>query len=217
MFGPSSVRHLLDTRFVLTAVLVAVLFIVTLRSILAPLYLLASVILSCAAARPHHSVLATPTWPAHRVQRPRHRLRAACPVGADYNILLMTRMREHGLTLTRDDVARAVTATRPVITSAGVIFASAFIALVGSSIHGLAQSGFAIATGLLLDTVIVRTHVVPACAALLGDHNWWPTRARPRPGQSASAPTLDPGDDSATDHVADRTSEHNGRIAGARD
>ncbi|HVU75162.1 MAG TPA: MMPL family transporter, partial [Mycobacteriales bacterium] len=60
----------------------------------------------------------------------------------------------------------------------GVIFASTFAALITGSLLGLAEIGFAIATGLLLDTFIVRTLVVPACAALLGPNNWWPAHSR---------------------------------------
>jgi RND superfamily putative drug exporter len=168
-----------DTRFVVGLVLLVVLLILilTLRSVIAPLYLLASVILSCAAALG----LTTLFWQHLMGQYIEFNVPVIAfvllvAVGADYNILLMSRMREGGLTLTRRDVADAVTATGPVITSAGVIFASAFVALIGSSVHGLAQTGFAVATGLLLDTFIVRTLVVPSCAALLENHNWWPTR-----------------------------------------
>ncbi|MEZ0580257.1 MMPL family transporter [Nocardioides sp. MH1] len=168
-----------DTRFVVGLVLLIVLLILilTLRSLLAPLYLLASVILSCAAALG----LTTLFWQHLMGQYIEFNVPVIAfvllvAVGADYNILLMSRMREGSLTLTRRDVADAVTATGPVITSAGVIFASAFVALIGSSVHGLAQTGFAVATGLLLDTFIVRTLVVPSSAALLENHNWWPTR-----------------------------------------
>lgn len=168
-----------DTRMVVGLVLLIVLLILiaTLRSIVAPLYLLASVMVSSAAALG----LTTLLWQHLLGQNIEFNVPVIAfvilvAVGADYNILLMSRLRENGLTLTRLDVARAVTATGPVITSAGVIFASAFIALVGSSVHGLAQTGFAVAAGLLLDTFVVRTLVVPSCAALLLTHNWWPTR-----------------------------------------
>jgi len=160
--------------------IVLLILIITLRSLLAPLYLLASVILSCAAALG----LTTLFWQHLMGQHiefnvPVITFVLLVAVGADYNILLMSRMREGGLTLKRRDVAAAVTATGPVITSAGVIFASAFVALIGSSVHGLAQTGFAVAAGLLLDTFVVRTLVVPSCAALLGNHNWWPTQPLP--------------------------------------
>jgi len=178
-----------DTRFIFGLVLLVVLLvlIVTLRSLVAPLYLLASVILSYAAALG----LTTLVW-QHLLDQniefnvPLISFVVLVAVGADYNILLMSRMREGGLTLTRRVVADAVTATGPVITSAGVIFASSFVALIGSSVHGLAQTGFAIAAGLLLDTFIVRTLLVPACAALLEGRSWWPA------SQTSEVNTSDP-------------------------
>lgn len=177
-----------DTRFVVGLVLLIVLLILilTLRSLIAPIYLLASVILSCGAALG----LTTLFWQHLMGQNiefnvPVITFVLLVAVGADYNILLMSRMREGGLSLSRRDVADAVTATGPVITSAGVIFASAFVALIGSSVHGLAQTGFAVAVGLLLDTFVVRTLVVPACAALLEEHNWWPIR--PSTGETDEA------------------------------
>lgn len=168
-----------DTRFVFGLVLLIVLLILmlTLGSLVAPLYLLASVILSYAAALG----LTTLVW-QHLLGQyiefnvPIITFVLLVAVGADYNILLMSRMREGGLTLTRRVVAESVTATGPVITSAGIIFASSFVALIGSSVHGLAQTGFAVATGLLLDTFIVRTLLVPSCAALFESRSWWPTR-----------------------------------------
>ncbi|HKY57909.1 MAG TPA: MMPL family transporter, partial [Aeromicrobium sp.] len=66
------------------------------------------------------------------------------------------------------------TTTGPVITAAGVIFAATFVALLSSPVAALAQIGFAVAAGLMLDTLVVRSMVVPACAALLEDRNWWP-------------------------------------------
>lgn len=179
-----------DTRFIFGLVLLVVLLvlIVTLRSLVAPLYLLASVILSYAAALG----LTTLVWQHILGQNiefnvPLITFVLLVAVGADYNILLMSRMREGGLTLTRRVVADAVTATGPVITSAGVIFASSFVALIGSSVHGLAQTGFAVATGLLLDTFIVRTLLVPSCAALLEGRSWWPASQPSAADASATA------------------------------
>lgn len=181
-----------DTRFVLGLVLLVVLLvlIITLRSLVAPLYLLASVILSYAAALG----LTTLVWQHMLGQNVEFNVPIIAfvllvAVGADYNILLMSRMREGGLALNRRVVAEAVTSTGPVITSAGVIFASSFVALIGSSVHGLAQTGFAVATGLLLDTFVVRTLLVPSCAALLEDRSWWPASRPAEATESATAPT----------------------------
>src|SRR4051812_39974584 len=95
-------------------------------------------------------------------------------VGADYNILLMSRVREESRRATRAGVARAVGATGGVITSAGLIFAGTFIAMATSPVIGLAETGFAVAFGLLLDTFVVRSLLVPSVAAMLGRANWWP-------------------------------------------
>jgi RND superfamily putative drug exporter len=98
-------------------------------------------------------------------------------LGEDYNILLMSRVREEaaqrGLT---DALGRAVGLTGGTITSAGVILAGTFavLALVGGSDQAR-QLGFTIAFGILLDTFFVRTLLVPAIAALLGRWNWWPS------------------------------------------
>jgi RND superfamily putative drug exporter len=189
----TDLRHylLLDGRFVVAAVLTAVfvLLVLTLRSLIAPLYLIASVALSFAAALG----LTTLVWQhllGHAIEFnvPIIGFVLLVAVGADYNILLMTRMREHGRDLTRDTVAHAVTATGPVITAAGIIFASTFLALTFTSIAGIEQTGFAVATGLILDTVIVRTLLVPACAALLGSRSWWPHRPDPTRAAAISGP-----------------------------
>ena len=95
-------------------------------------------------------------------------------VGADYNILLMSRVREESGTAARAGVARAVGATGGVITSAGLIFAGTFIAMTTSPVLGLQETGLAVTFGLLLDTFVVRSLLVPAIAALLGRANWWP-------------------------------------------
>lgn len=178
-----------DAKLVLAAVLLVVLLllIITLRSLAAPLYLLASVALSCAAAL-GLTTLVFQDILGHDIQFPVPVITFVLlvAVGADYNILLMSRMRENGITLTRAAVAEAVTLTGPVITSAGIIFASTFIALLTSPVITLAETGFAVATGLLLDTFVVRSLIVPACAALLENHNWWPAR-QPRRSTSAMA------------------------------
>jgi RND superfamily putative drug exporter len=166
-----------DFKLVLIAVLLTVLLLmmVTLRAIVAPLYLLVSVILSYGAALGTAVVLF------------QHILGQDMPfnvpviafvilvaVGADYNILLMSRMREDPGKLKPGVVGRAVTATGPVITTAGIIFACSFLPMTTSSLAPLAQLCFTIVVGLLLDTFIVRTLIVPACAVIVGDASWWP-------------------------------------------
>jgi putative drug exporter of the RND superfamily len=100
-------------------------------------------------------------------------------LGVDYTIFLMSRVREeasiHG---TREGVLRALSATGPVITSAGLILAGTFSVLMTLPITFTFNIGFMVAVGILLDTFIVRTIMVPAAVELLGDRVWWPSTAR---------------------------------------
>jgi RND superfamily putative drug exporter len=97
-------------------------------------------------------------------------------VGADYNLLLISRIRDEAKYGVRSAVIRTVGATGGVITSAGLIFAASMMALTVSSLLTAAQIGFVIGVGLLLDTFLVRTLTVPAAAVLIGDANWWPSK-----------------------------------------
>ncbi len=100
-------------------------------------------------------------------------------LGVDYTIFLMSRVREeariHG---TREGVLRALSATGPVITSAGLILAGTFSVLMTLPITFTFNIGFMVAVGILLDTFVVRTIMVPAAVELLGDRVWWPSTAR---------------------------------------
>jgi RND superfamily putative drug exporter len=97
-------------------------------------------------------------------------------VGADYNLLLISRIRDEAKYGVRSAVIKTVGATGGVITSAGLIFAASMLALTVSSLATVIQLGFVIGVGLLLDTFIVRTVTVPAVAVLIGDKNWWPSK-----------------------------------------
>jgi putative drug exporter of the RND superfamily len=100
-------------------------------------------------------------------------------LGCDYTIFLMSRVREEARTHgTREGVLRALAATGPVITSAGVILAGTFAVLMTLPVTFAFNIGFMVAVGILLDTFIVRTIMVPAAVELLGDRVWWPSTAR---------------------------------------
>ena len=102
-------------------------------------------------------------------------------LGVDYNIFLVTRTWEevrHGHT-SREAVRRALAATGGVITSAGILLAAVFAVLGVLPLVVLAQLGTAICIGVLLDTLLVRTVLVPGLATLLGDRFWWPRRVPP--------------------------------------
>ncbi len=98
-------------------------------------------------------------------------------LGSDYNIFLMSRVREesavHG---TREGMLRALTATGPVITSAGLILAGTFCVLAVLPVYDLFEIGVTVGVGVLLDTFVVRTVLVPAGTWLLGERSWWPAR-----------------------------------------
>lgn len=99
-------------------------------------------------------------------------------VGADYNMLLISRLREECGRNVRVGVLRTVASTGSVITSAGIIFAVSLFGLMTGSVNMMVQAGFILGCGLLLDTFVVRTLTVPAVATLLGQMNWWPERQR---------------------------------------
>ena len=99
-------------------------------------------------------------------------------LGIDYTIFLMSRVREearrHG---TREGMLRALAATGPVITSAGIILAGTFSVLMTLPVTFTFDLGFMVAVGILLDTFVVRTIMLPAAVELLGDRIWWPSTA----------------------------------------
>jgi len=99
-------------------------------------------------------------------------------LGVDYTILLMSRVREEATHGTREGVLRALSATGPVITSAGVILAGTFSVLMTLPVTFAFNIGFMVAVGILLDTFVVRTIMVPAAVELLGDRIWWPSSSR---------------------------------------
>ena len=98
-------------------------------------------------------------------------------LGIDYNIFLMTRVREESAKIgTRAGIIKGVTVTGSVITSAGVVLAATFAVLGLLPLVPLAQLGFAVAFGVLLDTIIVRSILVPAMVHEIGPKIWWPSK-----------------------------------------
>ena len=98
-------------------------------------------------------------------------------LGIDYNIFLMTRIREETVTAgTHDGIRRGLTVTGGVITSAGLVLASTFAVLGVLPLVFLAEIGFTVAFGVLLDTFIVRSILVPALSHDIGRHIWWPSK-----------------------------------------
>ncbi|MEV0989602.1 MMPL family transporter [Streptomyces sp. NPDC049949] len=116
-------------------------------------------------------------------------------LGVDYNIFLMSRVREEALTHgTRQGVLRGLITTGGVITSAGVVLAATFAALMVIPLAFLVQIAFIVAFGVLLDTLVVRSLLVPALVIDIGPRAWWPSAlARPAAPQVPDAAPL-PGD-----------------------
>jgi putative drug exporter of the RND superfamily len=167
-----------DMKFVMAATLIVVFLILVLllRAIVAPLHLIASVVVSYLSALGlgviafqviGHQPL---SWSV-----PGMAFIVLVAVGADYNMLLISRVRDESPHSVRTGVIKTVASTGGVITSAGLIFAASMFGLLFGNISGMVQSGFIIGVGLLLDTFLVRTVTVPALAVLIGRANWWPT------------------------------------------
>jgi RND superfamily putative drug exporter len=115
-------------------------------------------------------------------------------LGVDYNIFLMSRAREESAAAgTRRGILDALAVTGGVITSAGLVLAATFGALLVLPLLVLTQVAFIVAFGVLLDTFVVRSLVVPAAVYLLGDRVWWPGRlARGRPPARSPSPPARP-------------------------
>jgi RND superfamily putative drug exporter len=102
-------------------------------------------------------------------------------LGADYNIFLVSRMKEEvNQRPLKEAVTHALANTGGVITSCGIILAGTFATLMTSSLQMVMQIGAAIAIGVIIDTFIVRALLVPSIAALIGRWNWWPSRVPPK-------------------------------------
>jgi len=174
-----------DTRVILPIGLglILLILIALLRSIVMPLYVIATVILSFAFALGVSSLIFT-----HLLDQPgsdrtlqQFAFIFLVALGVDYNVFLLARIREerdrHPDTKTA--VIAALERTGGVITSAGLVLAATFSVLMALPLESLFQVGFIVALGLLADTFLVRALLVPAIAVLMGERNWWPN-VRPR-------------------------------------
>lgn len=186
-------NHDLEFIVLMTVVVVFLILVLLLRAVVAPLYLVGTVILSCLSSLGIGViVLQLIGGQFMSASTPGMAFIVLVAVGADYNMLLISRIRDespHGI---RSGVIRTVRSTGSVITSAGMIFAAPMFAMLFSSIGSMVQGGFIIGVGLLLDTLLVRTITVPALAVLVGKYNWWPSgRAKPRASEHADPPPLE--------------------------
>jgi putative drug exporter of the RND superfamily len=169
-------------------VLVLLVLAVLLRAVVAPALLVASTVLSFFAALGAGALVSEHLlgFPALDSSVPLLSFLFLVALGVDYSVFLVARTREEVLAgrPTRSAVQRALAATGGVITSAGVVLASVFAVLGVLPIVVLTQIGVTVGIGVLLDTLVVRTVLVPAVAVLLGRRYWWPGR----PGRAAADP-----------------------------
>ena len=192
--GVASERDLLVIAPLVLGVILIVL-IVLLRALVAPLYLLATVVLSYLGTL-GLSLLAFDVIFGRDGIDPLLPILAfifLVALGVDYNIFLMSRVREEAaLRGTQEGILRGIVSTGPVITSAGLILAGTFIVLTTLPVWLLFELGFTVALGVLIDTFLVRSAIVPAITSLLGDRAWWPSK--PEAGgvvPAGSSPTIE--------------------------
>ncbi|MCJ1708652.1 efflux RND transporter permease subunit [Microbacterium sp. VKM Ac-2923] len=170
-----------DRTLIIPIVLVVILLILMalLRSVVAPFILIGTVIVSFGAALGVSALVFDGVFgfPGADPSVPLYGFVFLVALGVDYNIFLMSRVREESLAHgTRPGILRGLVATGGVITSAGLVLAATFAALGVIPILFLAQIAFIVAFGVLLDTFVVRSLLVPALAYDLGRVIWWPSK-----------------------------------------
>ncbi|WP_264917029.1 MMPL/RND family transporter, partial [Mycobacterium kiyosense] len=106
-------------------------------------------------------------------------------VGSDYNLLLIARVKEEVHAGLNTGLIRALGSTGAVVTSAGLVFAFTMLAMLSSDLRSIGQVGSTVCIGLLLDTLVVRSFVVPCLLRIMGPWFWWPTLVRSRPARPA--------------------------------
>ena len=182
-----------DNRVIIPLVLLVVflVLIVLLRAIAAPILLMTTVVLSFAAALGVSYVVYDVLFdfPGSDPSLPLFAFVFLVALGIDYNIFLMARVREeaqkHG---TRQGMLRGLAVTGGVITSAGIVLAGTFAVLAVLPLVFLTELGFAIAFGVLLDTFVVRSTLVPALVLDIGSKVWWPSKLAHEEGPDGPDP-----------------------------
>nr|WP_294692795.1 MMPL family transporter [uncultured Friedmanniella sp.] len=191
----ASVRDLLVISPLILLVVVLVL-VALLRAVVAPLVLILTVVGSFFAALGAGSLAFSYVFdfPALDYQVPLLAFLFLVALGVDYNIFLVSRAQEEAVRLgTRAGIVEALALTGGVITSAGVLLAAVFTVLGVLPVIVLTEIGIIVGLGVLLDTLLVRTVLVPALVHLLGDRFWWPRRPprRLEPGAPAAQPAVE--------------------------
>ncbi len=181
-----------DLRVIVPVVLVVILLILMLllRSVVAGLVLMAANVLSFAATIGISALVFDHVldWPDADPVVPLYGFVFLVALGVDYSIFLMTRVREESLHVgTREGVTRGLAVTGGVITSAGLVLATTFAALAVIPLLFLAQLAFIVSLGVLIDTFVVRSLLVPGLVHDLGPRIWWPSRLSRRPEHGVHA------------------------------
>ncbi|OMH23266.1 hypothetical protein BKD30_12995 [Tersicoccus phoenicis] len=175
----------------LTLAVILLILMLLLRAVVAPVLLIATTVLSFATALGVSALVFNEVLrlPGADPSVPLFGFVFLVALGIDYNIFLMTRVREesarHG---TRPGILRGLAVTGGVITSAGVVLAATFAALAVIPVLFLLQIAFIVAFGVLLDTFVVRTLLVPALTYQIGPAIWWPGRLSRPAGRHAAEP-----------------------------
>ena len=167
----------------ITVIGILLVLIVLLRAIVAPLYLVATVLISYGSTLGLSAFLFQEVLgqPGISPYLPLMVFVLLVALGSDYNIFLMHRVREEAETRPMRDAVRIASGhTGSVITSAGLILAGTFGSMATASLMILFQVGVAVAIGVLIDTFLVRSILVPAITTLAGDWAWWPSGRRSR-------------------------------------
>ena len=214
IYDISSVSNSDLQRVIPIAILaIGVLLAIVLRSLVAPVYLIASVGISYLAALGLSVLLFIKLGHSGGLVffMPFLMFIFLLALGEDYNILMMTRIREEARRLPlRGAVARALSATGSTITSAGLVLAGTFLVLTlvaGSGAQGeqVRDIGLGLALGILMDTFLVRTLLVPSTVVLLGRWNWWPSKMSRVPVEPGPPEVSDTGE---PDRVVRRAEAH---------
>ncbi|MHC9294300.1 RND family transporter [Mycobacterium sp. LTG2003] len=165
--------------------LIFIIMLIMIRSLVAALVIVGTVALSLGAA----FGLSVLIW-QHILGIQMHWLVLAIAliillaVGSDYNLLLVSRMKEEIGAGINTGIIRAMGGTGKVVTAAGLVFAFTMMAMLASDVRTIGQVGSTIGIGLLFDTLVVRAFMTPSIAALLGRWFWWPQLVRPRPASA---------------------------------
>lgn len=186
-----------DTVLLVPLVLMVVFFIlvVLLRALVAPAMLMATVVLSFFAAL-GGSLLLFELFADYPGEDPSYALFAfifLVALGVDYNIFLMARVREEALVRpTREAMLRGLAVTGGVITSAGIVLAGTFSVLAVLPLVALTQIGITVAFGILLDTFVVRSILVPGLTFDMDERTWWPSALGRRRSEAVAGKPLEP-------------------------